>query len=271
MPKDTNNQKFTAVSDVVAALNNAKNSLLKSSPHPAGNCTVAVDTKAVESLNLVLVRTPSKVPDLISTSVSEQAAVETDIGKKAANIAQTAIKRHFDKKLSGEDYIKLLQKSPMPSVTKEVIKSAQRGDPPISGTAGNYSNQFSKSLPSSLQCEKPQTLKVKLEGINPSGTLFTCNVTDAGNHAEFWAGFSTMRIFIEAHSQGCQQGLLLSKIVDEPIEVEVSLSIGMCQGKGNVDVVNATLIKIMDLRGLTARTIRTLSAQMSLDLDSPSQ
>ena len=149
MPKDTKNQKLTAISDVIAALTNAKKSLLKSSPHPAGNCTVAIDTKAVESLNLILVRTPSKEPDLVSTSVREQAAVETDIGKKAANIAQTAIKKHFDKKLSGEDYIKLLQKSPMLSVTKEVIKSAQRGDPPISGTAGNYSNQFSKTLPRS--------------------------------------------------------------------------------------------------------------------------
>jgi hypothetical protein len=271
MPIDSMNRKLIAVTDLIASLTDTKNKLLKSSPHPPGQCTVAVDSKFVAELNLVLVRTPSKQPDIISTSVDAEAAAETEVGKKAANIAQSIIKSHFDKKLNGEDYVDMLKKSPMPNVTKEVIKSAQRGDSPISGTHGSYSTSYKQHLLTDLPCDQPQILMVKVEGINPSGTLFTGTVTDPREHAAFWSGFSTQRIFLEAHTQDCQSGLILSKVIDEAVEVEVSLSISMCQGKGNSDVINATLIRLIDFRGIALRTFRALNSQMSLDLDLPDQ
>lgn len=270
MPDDTQNQEFIAVTDVISALTQGKNSLLKTTPHPAGECTVAVSSKSVDSLKLLLVRTPSKNKDLVSPSVIDQTKDEAAIGKKAANIAQELIKKHSKKQLTGEQYIKSLSSSPVLSITKEVIRSGLRGAPPIGGIAGNYTSNNSTRLPNELQCKEPQKIKVKLEGIHESGTLFTCIVTDAKKHADFWSGFSTRRILIEANTQDCQQGLLLSKITNEAIEVEVSLSIGVCLGKGNTDVVYASLIKIFDLQALTGHAIRVLSEQMKLDLDLPS-
>jgi hypothetical protein len=204
--------------------------------------------------------------DHITPDTQDLARIETDLGKKAANVASQIIKAQMRQTLTGEKYLELLGSSPMPDLTKASIRIAQAGGAQVRGSHGDFSKIYNEPLSKDVQCSEPQTLKVRIESIFANSETVTARVTGFGDHTVFWKSFTDPRLDIEVPDITSQHGMLLARVLDEEIELEVSLSISMLRGKRGVDRCKASVLKMPQLKELAVKAIRRLNSQLDLDL-----
>lgn len=262
-------ERFVSLTDVIQLLTNSAKDLAMVSPHSRDNCVVALATDVLGSITLSLVRTSTPQTDLVSPEPKDIVSEETSQGKKAANVADQITKAQAAKTLTGEKYAALIGSSPNPDVTRAVLRIAQRGGAQIQGTHGDYARPQSVPIPREVQCEIAQTLKVLVRSVSPDGNRITAHIEDFGTHAAFWKTFVDPSIHIDALDLASKQGLLLAKLLEEVIEVEVSLSISMLQGPRRADICNASILKMPKVRDLALKVIKRLNEQLSLDLQFP--
>jgi hypothetical protein len=269
MPKEFQESKFLSLSDLISILQEYSGELKKFSPYPSGECITAVASEIVETLILSLVRTPPRQTEIGAPKLKKTAAEDEKRGKAAAIIAEKIIASQKAKDLTGEEYVELMSTSPRPDLTRAELKQAQVKGTYLTGPAGGSVKVNKTPLKHDIQCAGPQTLKVQVDSIHPSGKSVFATVVGFGEHEQFWKSFPDTRLEIDVLDKSVQHGLLLSRFLKDDVELELSISIGLQQARGCRDVCRGSILSMPNLRSIALKAIMQLNEQLSLDLQFP--
>lgn len=266
-----NESNYIPFTDVQHLMRQAFEDLKSLSPHPADQSIVAMAKEQVEVMCLSLVRTPNKQLDALAPDLNVAAGEEVQRGKGAAELAKKIVELQREKKLTGEKYVELISNSEDANLTRAVLKLARRGVSEISAGDGNYLTVNTPLVTDQVTCDEPQTLKVQVDSYRDGARFVNARVVDFGNHAGFWRAFSDPRVDIEVLDADSQKALVLSRLIDDGISVELAVTITMPSGKNNRDFCSASLLSMPNMRDVVRLAIRRLNAQFSLDLRLPDE
>lgn len=260
---------FVALPDAFQYMESAGRKLSQASPHNNDNSIIALSAHVLEAITISLVRTTSPQRDLVTPSPKNIASLETTEGKKAADLASKIATAQAAGRLTGEDYVRWRSSSPNGDVTKGILKLALGGGAKIQSTQGDYSRQLTSPIRHEVQCSQTQRIQIIVLSAPPDSHRIAAKVVGYGSHADFWHLFEDRKISIDAIDPATKQGLLLAKILEESIDVEVSISINMLRGRRGGDACNASIIQMPNTKELALKVIKRLDEQLSLDLQFP--